>query len=244
MEFLVNIFNILLYQPLFNALILLYQFIPGKDFGIAIIILTILIKIIFYPLTTKSIKSQKKLNELQFKIQEVQQKFKEDKEKQVREIMEIYKREKITPLSGCFPLLVQMPVLIALFYVFIRGFSQEQMAYLYDFIPHPETISLISFGIINLEQSNIFIAILAGIAQFFQSKMLISNKTEKDNKKEKNHIDQISNIMQKQMIYFMPIFTTFVLLTLPSAMGFYWLTVALFSIWQQKLVLKTLKHQN
>ena len=239
MEFLINIFHTLLYQPLFNALILLYQFIPGQDFGIAIIVLTILIKIIFYPLTTQAIKSQKILNELQPKIRELQQKFKEDKEKQAKEIIAFYQKEKINPFSGCLPILIQLPILLALFQVFKEGFGPEQMIHLYNFVPHPETVNLIFFGIINLGNSNIIIAVLTGIAQFFQSRALLPKI--KKVKKEIDQMSQISAIMQKQMLYFLPFFTFFVLLTLPSAMGIYWLTTSLFSIGQQHLILK---HQN
>jgi len=239
MEFLINAFNILLYQPLFNLLILLYQFIPGQDFGVAIIIFTLLIKIIFYPLTAKAIKSQKILSEFQPKIREIQQKFKEDKERQVKEMLSLYQREKINPFAGLLPILIQLPVLVALFQVFRGGFGLEQMTYLYDFIPRPEAINLISLGIIDLGESNIIIAFLAGITQFFQSRMLIP-KMKKDTK-ETNQMAQVSVMVQKQMAYFVPIFTVFMLLGLPSAMGLYWLVTSLFSTGQQYL---TLKHQN
>ena len=237
MEFFINAFNTLLYQPLFNALIFLYQIIPGQDFGIAIIVLTILIKIIFYPLTTKAIKSQRALAELQPKIQEIQQKFKQDKQKQVKEMMAFYQKEKINPFSGCFPLLIQLPILIALFQVFIRGFGPEQMELLYGFVPYPGTINFISFGVLNLGEPNIIMALFAGIAQFFQSKMLIPKKTKK-NRQGEGQMAQFSVIMQKQMIYFMPIFTIFILLRLPSALGLYWLITALFSAGQQYLIIK------
>lgn len=238
-----SIFDTLLYQPLFNALIFLYQIIPGQDFGIAIIVLTILIKIVFYPLTTISIKSQKALSELQPKIQEIQQKFKENKEKQAKEMMAFYKREKINPFSGCLPLLIQLPVLIALFQVFQRGFDQYQINnFLYhSLISHPGVIDFYFLNTINLGYagfatiSGIIIAILAGIVQFFQSKMMMP-KLKKQ--KKEDPMAKLSAMMQKQMIYFMPVFTVFILLGLPSAMGLYWIITALFSIGQQKLILK------
>ena len=235
MEFFINAFNTLLYQPLFNALIFLYQVIPGQDFGIAIIVLTILIKIIFYPLTTKAIKSQRALAELQPKIQEIQQKFKENKEKQAKEMIALYQREKINPFSGCLPLLIQLPILIALFQVFIKGFGPEQMELLYGFIPCPGVINFYFLGTVNLIEPNIIMALLAGITQFFQSKMLIP-KLKKQQGEGK--MAQFSVIMQKQMIYFMPFFTVLILLGLPSAMGLYWLVTALFSIGQQRLIIK------
>jgi len=100
MELLVQTFNTILYQPLFNALVLLYEFLPGHDFGIAIIVLTILIRLLFFPLMAKSLKSQKTLTELQPKIRDIQQKYKKDKERQAKEIMELYQREKMNPFGG------------------------------------------------------------------------------------------------------------------------------------------------
>ena len=238
MDFFISAFNTILYQPLFNVLIFLYQYLPGRDFGIAVIVLTILIRIALYPLMTQSIKSQKVLSELQPKIQEIQQKLKNDKEKQAREIMALYQREKINPFSGCLPLLLQLPILLALFQVFIQGFGPEQMDFLYSFIPHPGVINFVSFGIINLGAPSIVMAVLAGIAQFFQSRELIP-KT-KQIKQTNDQMAQFSTMMQKQMLYLFPIFTVFILWRMPSALGLYWLINSLFSIGQQHF---TLKHQ-
>ncbi|PIX88058.1 MAG: hypothetical protein COZ30_01955, partial [Candidatus Nealsonbacteria bacterium CG_4_10_14_3_um_filter_36_16] len=99
MDIFINLFKVILYQPLFNALVLLYQYLPGHDFGVAVIVLTILIRLILYPLMVQSIKSQKVLSELQPKIQEIQQKYKGDKEKQAKETMGLYQREKINPFG-------------------------------------------------------------------------------------------------------------------------------------------------
>ena len=103
MEFFISAFNTILYKPLFNALVVLYQYLPGKDFGVAVIVLTLIIRFILYPLMVKSIKSQKVLSELQPKIKEIQEKLKEDKEKQTKEMMALYQREKINPFGGCLP---------------------------------------------------------------------------------------------------------------------------------------------
>jgi YidC/Oxa1 family membrane protein insertase len=168
MNFFISAFNIVLYQPLFNALVFLYQFLPGKDFGIAVITLTIIIRIILYPLMLKSIKSQKMLSELQPKIQEIQQKYKNDKEKQAKEMMSLYQKEKINPFGGCLPLLIQLPILIALYRVFWRGLQPGVISHLYSFVPNPGVINPIFFGLINLAESNFGLAIFAGISQFFQ----------------------------------------------------------------------------
>ncbi len=236
MEIFVTIFNKILYQPLFNGLILLYQYLPGHDFGIAVIILTVLIRILFYPLMFQSIKSQKVLTELQPKIQEIQNKYKDDKEKQMKETMALYQKEKINPFGGCLPLLIQLPILIALFQVFARGLRPEEMVNLYGFVPSPGLIDPTFLGIINLAQPNLIIAALAGITQFFQTKM-ISPKSPKI-KQERDFSSQFSEMIQKQTLYFFPIFTIFILWKLPSAIGLYWTITTLFSIIQQYLILK------
>jgi len=235
MGFFINIFNTILYQPLFNILILFYEYIPGHDFGIAVIVLTILIKFLFYPLGVKTIKSQKALTEIQPKIKEIQEKYKNDKEKQVKETMDLYKREKTNPFSGCLPLLIQFPVLIALFWVFKTfegGLSPEELKSLYSFVSSPE-INTKFLGIIDLVKPSMFLAILAGIGQFFQVKMTSMKVTPSAGKSS-----DFSKIMQKQMQYFLPGFTIFILFNLPAAIGLYWLVTTLFTITQQYFILK------
>lgn len=240
MDLLKSAFNLILYQPLFNILILLYEYLPGHDFGVAVIALTVIIRIILYPLMGKSIKSQKVLMELQPKIKEIQKQYRDDKEKQTRALMGLYQKEKFNPFGGCLPLLVQFPILIALYQVFWKGLRTEEMIYLYNFVPNPGQINPTFLGIINLAQPNIFLAILAGISQFFQSKMMtptIQKATEKT-----DQMGQFSQIMQKQTLYFFPIFTFFILWKLPAAIGLYWIITTLFSIIQQYLIYRKLNY--
>lgn len=233
MDILITAFNTILYRPLLNTLVLLYQYIPGHDFGVAVIVLTILIKILFYPLGVKAIKSQKALSGLQPKIKEIQEKYKDNKEQQTKEMMGLYKREKINPFSGCLPLLIQLPVLIALYRVFWSGLQPEQMTLLYSFVSLPGIIDPTFFGIINLASPNIVVAFLAGIFQFIQVKM--SSPKLKTGKKQGS---SLAGQMQKQMQYFMPAFMVLILFRLPSAVGLYWLTTTLFTIAQQYVILK------
>jgi YidC/Oxa1 family membrane protein insertase len=233
MNIFTNFFNTFLYQPLFNALILLYLYIPGHDFGVAVIALTIIIKLVLYPLAAKGIKAQKGISALQPKIKEIQEKFKNDKERQSKELLEFYKKEKVNPFSGCLPLVIQLPILIALFRLFLNGFGAEKFQLLYSFVPNIENINTIFLGFLDLSQPSIWLALITGVAQFFQSKM-IAPKTKKADK----NMPDFSQIMQKQMIYFLPIFTVFMLWRMPSAIGLYWLTTTVFTIIQQYIILK------
>lgn len=231
-----SFFYIILYQPLFNSLIFLYDYIPGRDFGLAIIALTVIIRIILFPISVKAVNSQKNLQKLQPKIKDLQTKYKNDKEKQAKEILELYKAEKINPFSGLLLAIIQLPILIALYQVFWNGLKPQELAGLYAFVLNPGQINTIFLHIIDLSKPNIVFAILAGITQYFQTKMLTPQAGAVKGK-NKNEPD-FSQIMQKQMLYFFPVFTIIILLGLPSALGLYWTASGLFSIVQQYFVFK------
>jgi YidC/Oxa1 family membrane protein insertase len=226
------LFNILLYQPLFNLLILLQNFIPGHDFGIAIIITTVLIKLVIYPLSVKAVKSQKALQNLQPKLKEAQEKYKDDKERQAKEVLAIYKTEKINPFSGLLIAFVQLPILIALYRVFWKGLSQQEFVNLYHFVQTPAVVNSSFLGLLDLAKPNLAFAILAGLVQFFQTKMLLP----KIQKKGKG--DDFAQIMQGQMVYFFPVITIIILLKLPSALGLYWIVSGIFTVAQQYIIIR------
>jgi len=225
-------FHNLLYRPILNSLFFLYAYLPGHDFGVAIIFLTLFVKTILFPLSWKSIKSQKAIQEIQPKIKEIQKKFKNNKEEQAKALMELYKKEGINPFSGCLPLLIQLPILIALFLA-LKSLSGGGLKpdLFYSFVPFSSDFSPFFLGRIDLTVPFFPLAILAGVFQFIQSKMLVSQPSSEEQ-------NDISQIMQKQSLYFFPIFTIMILWKLPAAIGLYWLTSTLFSIGQQYLIIR------
>jgi YidC/Oxa1 family membrane protein insertase len=240
-EALINFFYIILYRPLFNFLIILYNYTPGHDFGVAIIFLTLIIRIILFPTSVKAVKSQKGLQIIQPQIQELQKKYKDNKEKQAKEILELYRKEKINPFSGLLLALIQIPILIALYRVFWEGLNPKELTSLYSFVSNPNHINPLFLHIIDLSKPNIIFAILAGLAQYFQTKMLLPQNNVKNGPQNKEA--DFSQIMQKQMLYFLPIFTVIILIRLPSALGLYWTTSGLFSIIQQYLIFRKGKEE-
>jgi YidC/Oxa1 family membrane protein insertase len=234
-DFIVNIFNFFLYLPLFNGLVLIYNYAPLHDFGLSIIFLTIIIRCILYPLSIKALQSQKALQKLQPQLLQIQKQHKDDKEKQAKETLELYRTEKINPFSGLFLALIQFPILIALYRVFWNGLNPKELSSLYGFVVNPMHINAIFLGIIDLSKPNLVFAVLAGILQFFQTKMLLPNT--KQNKDQKKGGD-MATMMQKQMVYFFPFITVVILLRLPSALGLYWMVSGIFSIIQQYFILK------
>ena len=232
-DFVVTFFNLFIYFPLFNALVLVYNYVPGHDFGLAIIALTIIIRVILYPLSIKALQSQKALQRLQPQLAEIQKKYKDDKEKQAKETLDLYRRENINPFSGLLLALIQFPILIALYRVFWNGLKTSELKYLYPFVTNPMHINAMFLGMVNLSNPNWIFALVAGVVQYFQTKMLLP-PIDKSQAKP----GDMAVMMQKQMVYMFPIVTIIILLRLPSALGLYWIASGLFSIVQQYFILK------
>lgn len=230
-----NFFHVILWQPLFNLLILLCYYLPGNNLGLAIIILTLLIRIILYPLQDKASKSQLAMQALQPKLKEVQAKYKNNREEQARAMMELYKTEKINPFSAFFITLIQLPILFILYRMFWQGIKEENFVYLYSFVHRPEVINPVFLGI-NLNEPSTFLAIMAGITFFLQSKFAMPKKTENPNQPKKKK--DFAEMMQKQMLFLFPVLITVVLLKVPSALGLYLLVAGIFMASQQYFIRK------
>ncbi len=224
------LFNEILYRPLLNVLVLLYQYLPGHDLGIAIIVLTVMIRLILFPLSQKSIRSQKALSEMQPKIDEIRKKYKDDKEKQSKALMQFYKENKVNPLSGCLPLVIQLLVFTALYRVLQTGLQPEKIHLLYSASYAPTSINMTFLNLIDLSVRNVYLAISAGVLQFFQSKMLMPKKPKKSG--------DVSSVISQQMTYFIPILMVFITLSVPGGVALYWVATSIFSIVQQYFLIK------
>lgn len=228
-----QIFHAFIYQPIYNALILLYNVIPGHDLGVAIILLTVIVRLILYPIAQKQIESQKKLQELQPEIKKVQEKYKNDKEKQGRALMEFYKEKKVNPASGCLPLVIQIVFFIALYRAFIAGLNFDSgCSDLYGFVACPAGINVKFFGLLDLAKPNVVLAVVAAAGQFIQTKMMMA-KTPVSSKK-----GDFASVMNQQMLYIGPLLTLFIGLKFPAGLAVYWIANTLFAIGQQYLVMK------
>lgn len=234
MDVIVGVFNQVLYYPLFNALIWLYNGIALQDLGVAILILTFLIRLLLFPLSQKAIRSQQAINKLQPKIKEIQKKCKGNKEEQAKQIMGLYKEHRVNPMAGCLPILIQFPILIALYRVFFSGLDPQKLSGLYGFIARPEALNVMFLGIVDLSGKSMVLAFIAGGLQFIQSKMMMSTQTVKKG-------SDFASIMSKQMTYFMPAITVFIALNLPAALPLYWIAVTSFGIAQHYFTLRSMK---
>ncbi len=222
------LFNEIFYRPLFNGLIFLYNIVPGHDMGVSIIILTILIRFILWPLTNKSISNQKALTKIQPQIEEIKKKFKNNKEAQARALMGLYSENKISPLAGFLPLVIQIPIIIALWRVFLNSLHLNLNS-LYSFVPAPTQVQSIFLGLVDLSHKSVVLAVLAGVLQYFQTKMIMPPSTKSTGASD------FSQIMSKQMLYFGPVLSMIIFGSLPAALPLYWIVVTLLTLLQQYL---------
>lgn len=233
-------FKTILYKPLYNALMFLVWLIPGHSVGWAIIILTIIIRLLLLPSSAKSIKIQKKMRQLQPELDKIKEKYKDDKQAQAQAMMQFYSQNKVNPLGGCLPILIQFPVLIILYYVFTVGLDTSRFDLLYGFTPRPEFVNAMFWGI-NLSKPSLYLAIVAGIFQFIQAKQLMpkARPAHKKTVKKGDNFSDLQNILSGQMTYMMPIFTVVIAMKLPAALPLYWIITTIFAVIQQWLILKS-----
>lgn len=230
-------FQTIIIIPLTNALIGLTSFLWG-NLGLAVIALTILVKLVLYPFSFSSTKHQIALKKLQPLLDEIKKKY-PDKNEQAKRTMELYKEHKANPLAGCLPILIQIPLIIGLYQVFLKGTTIDATI-LYSFITAPETISSTLVGI-DLTSKSVLFALLAGITQYVQLKLSPMNiQSEESKSGDKDPQTEMMENMQKMMKYFLPIMITIFAFVVPAAVALYWIITNLFTIGQEMYIYKQL----
>lgn len=223
-------FNLIFYWPVLNLLIYFYETVALRDFGIAVILVTVLIRLVLYPLFHKGTKQQMLMQRIQPKIKKIQELHKHDKEKQTQALMDLYKEHGVNPFSSMLLIVIQLPIMLALYWVVRSALVPGELAGLYSFIPQPQVINPLFIGLIDLAKPSILLILLAAIAQYFQSRLAIyrdPKNTAPPTGAEK---------MAKQMTFIGPIITVVIFYGLPAAIGLYWLVTSLFSVLQQVII--------
>lgn len=230
------IYNTIFFEPIYNLLVVLVKIIPFNDLGVAIVLLTIIIRLILFPLNHKATVTQRKMKEIQPEMERLKVKYKDNKEEKARQIMELYSNHGISPFSSFFAILIQLPVFITLFVLLKAGFSYNSEA-IYSFISFPVNISTFFLGIIDITNPSLFISVLAGVTQFFQINLAMP-KTEKIKSNKPSLKDQFQRSMSMQMKYVMPIFIIFIAQRFSSGLALYWTASNSFAILHELIVSK------
>lgn len=234
-----TLWDTIFYQPLYNALIFFISIMPGSDVGLAIILLTIIVKLILFPLTQRSIDSQIAMKALEPEINKIKETV-TDKAEQTKKTFALYKERKVNPLSGCLLILLQLPVIIALYLVFLHGFETIPVS-LYSFVHAPETFNLKFFGIVDLAGKSLVLAILAGVSQYVQGKLAEGRQSTPASNGSMG--GQFAKTMQTQMLYVMPIMIVIIAYKISAAVALYWITSNIFTIAQELYTIRKMRRQ-
>jgi YidC/Oxa1 family membrane protein insertase len=232
-----SIFHAVISEPLYNGLIFLMSLLPFFDAGVIIIIFTIIIKFILLPLSIKASRAQLQMKSTEKDLALIKERYKDNKEEQTKKTMEYYKEQGINPFASFFILLVQLPILIGLYRVFLKsGLPEINSALLYSFISAPIAVNMMFLNLINISQKSLSLALIAGITTFIQMKL--ANPSSKDGDKSTGVQSDIAKAMSLQMKYFLPIFMAFIAYTISSAVALYLITSNIFAICQEYYIKK------
>ncbi len=218
-----NLFYIVLYQPLYNLLVAVYDFLPAwGGLGLAIIFVTILVKALVLPLTYKSLKAQKEMQEIQPKIAEIRERLKDNKEAMAKELMEVYKVHKVNPFASCLPAIVQMFIFIALYQVLSAGLGEVNAGALYGFVHNPGTMSAFFLGM-DLRVVSPLLGIIAGVTQYIQARQMVTQRPPKVAREGAASLDEdMAAAMNKSMLYALPVMMLILgATTLPAGLTMY-----------------------
>jgi YidC/Oxa1 family membrane protein insertase len=251
-EFIGAFFDMIFARPIFNGLMLLYHLFG--DLGLSIIVLTIIIKLVLFPLTIKQLKSSKAMQQIQPELKKLQKQYASDPQKMMQETQKLYKAAGASPMSGCLPTLVQLPVLYGLYYAVYGAFGQHGSSAtqllkaindrLYAWVPHFTTpvnfhldwLTFISPVLsVDLSKPSPVLAILAGLATFVSLRMSMPKQNKQADKDKKTPEDPMAQSM-KMMQYIFPFMTAFFGFTFPAGLALYWTISSVFQAVQQYFV--------
>lgn len=233
-----------LWRPLFNLLVGLTNVIPGHFMWVAIILVTLAVRLILLPLSLQQARhaqrQQTKMADVKQALKRIQAQYKDDKQKQAQETMAAYRRAGVNPASGCLLLLIQLPILLALYRVFLTPIAPESFQFLYSFVAVPTAVNLSFFGI-QLTAGSLWLAIVAGVAQFIQVRYFSPTQTAPPTASDSDDTAKMMAGMQRNMAYIFPAMTVFISLRLPSALALYWIISISLAILQQIILQKVLR---
>lgn len=238
----IDFFKVVVYEPLYNILIALIDILPGHNVGLAVIAITIMVRLALYPSSKKAIKSQVKVQEIQGDLQSINKKYKDNREERAKKTMALYKEKGINPLSPIIPLFLQIPIILSLYYIFAKsGLPIVNPELLYSFIPSPDFVTTNFLSLFDVTEKSLPIALLAGLTQFIHA-FVYRRFTEKNLKKDDTSFQaSFQKSMNVQMQYIFPVVVVWFAYSLSAAIAIYWTTSNLFSIIQERLIRGSMK---
>jgi YidC/Oxa1 family membrane protein insertase len=228
-------------QPIYNAFVFLISVVPHGDVGLAIILLTLIMRIVLYPVFSSSIRTQMGMQAMQLELDVATKKFKDKPEELTQARMDLLKKHKVNPLAGIGTLIIQLVVLISLYYAMFReGFPTINQSLLYSFVHAPAAVNTHFLGILDLlTPHHVFLAALVGITQYFTIRFTLgrTNAGQSSLSPDKAAAQKMQSAM---MLYMMPALLTVFGYFFPGAVGLYFVTGNVLSVGQEWLIRREL----
>jgi YidC/Oxa1 family membrane protein insertase len=236
-----ELFTTLVYNPLYNALVFLVTLVPGADVGIAVVLLTLLVKLALFPVAKRAQKTQEALKKLEPELKSLKERHKSDPQAQARAMMELYRTRKVRPFLSILLVFIQIPVILGLYFVFYKGgLPVVSLEHLYSFVPVPENPSMLFLGLIDIAQTHsILFAVLAAASQYLQVSFSLPKLEKREG--EASLQEDFARSMQMNMRYVLPPIVGVVTYILPAAVGLYWVSNNVFTLVQEWYVRRSLR---
>ncbi|HVU75466.1 MAG TPA: YidC/Oxa1 family membrane protein insertase [Candidatus Paceibacterota bacterium] len=227
-----SVFHAVVYNPIYNGLVFFVGHLPTHDVGIAVVIVTVIVRAILFPLSRTAIKTQIKMKEIAPEVEEIKKKYKTSEE-QGRATLALYKERGVRPFAGFFLTLIQLPILLGLYWVFARGgLPAINEAILYPFVHIPAAVNMEFLGLIDMSKPSILLGILAGIAQFFYTRLSMGPRGQLS-ATEATLSSDMAKSFDLQARYMLPAMVAVFGVFIASAAPLYWLAGNIFMICQE-----------
>lgn len=234
------IWHTFFFNPIYNSLVFFIDVVPGGDIGIAIILTVILVKLVLLPVSLKAARTQFLMNEMEPKMKEIKEEFKDNREEQARRTLELFQENKVNPFSSIILLFIQIPIVIALYFAVSRGggvhLPDINTAVLYSFVPTPETVSMYFLGMMDIAAKSVTLALLAAVTQYLHTHLSMPKLAPRDPNVEPSFKDDFNRSLQLQMRYMMPIIIFIAAYSISAAIALYFTISNLMSIAQEYVV--------
>ena len=235
-----SFFHTIIFEPLYNGLVFLIHITPFADVGIAVIVFTCIVKLLLFPLSKKAVKTQMAMKAIEPETEKIKNQFKNNREELARQTMALYKKHQVNPFSSFAVILIQIPIILGLYYVFFKGgLPTINTDWLYSFVAAPDKVNMIFLGLLDISKKSIFLALLAGVSQFFQAKLAMP--PIKPRGAEPDFKADLARSMGLQMRYIFPIVVVFIAYSISGAIALYWTTSNIFAIGQELIIRRQLK---
>jgi YidC/Oxa1 family membrane protein insertase len=236
------IWHTFFFDPIYNTLVFFIDTIRNGDVGLAIIATVVVVKTLLLPLSIKAIKTTKIMREIEPKLKEIRETYKDDREKQTKAMLAIYKEANISPFASIFLLFLQIPIVIALYLAVSKGggvaLPKINTELLYPFIPVPGSVTMNFLNIIDITGKSILLAFAAGVTQFIVTHLTLPQLPPKVEGSAPNLKEEFMRNMQLQMKYVMPVLVGVIAYTISAAIALYFLVSNLVSIAQEFYIRK------